>query len=248
MLEPVRKRSLSEAVFDQLQNEIVRGEIAPGAVLPAERELCDALQVNRGAVREALKRLEQAGLVSVRQGGGSRVLDFRTSAGLDLLPALVVSDTGRIEIGAARSVIELRSALAPDIARRAADRRGAACKRRLAKTVARMRETATDPAALGDLALEFWSELIQASDNIAYRLAFNCLDRAYAPGRKVFSAVFAEEFSDLASYAAIAEAVGRRDGDAAEACARALVRRGEVAVTNALEMLETARAEGFPAA
>ena len=43
-------------------------------------------------MREALQRLSQAGLVEVRHGGSTTVRDFRTSAGLDLLPRLLVRD------------------------------------------------------------------------------------------------------------------------------------------------------------
>lgn len=57
MLKPVRKQSLSDAVFTQLRDQIVSGALAPGEPLPAERLLCEALGVNRGSVREALRRL-----------------------------------------------------------------------------------------------------------------------------------------------------------------------------------------------
>lgn len=76
MLKPVRRQSLSDAVFDQLRDRIVSGAMRAGDPLPAERALCEALGVNRGAVREALKRLAQARLVAVQHGGASRVLDF----------------------------------------------------------------------------------------------------------------------------------------------------------------------------
>ena len=59
-LQPVERRSLSDAVFDQLSGEILAGSLAPGDALPSERRLCELLQVNRGAVREGLKRLRQA--------------------------------------------------------------------------------------------------------------------------------------------------------------------------------------------
>ena len=52
-LKPVARKSLSDAVFDQLSQEIVQGRMRPGTPLPSERSLCDMLRVNRGAVREA---------------------------------------------------------------------------------------------------------------------------------------------------------------------------------------------------
>ena len=50
-------------------------------------ELCDAFAVNRGAVREALKRLEQIRLVSMHQGGRTRARDWREAAG-DMVPVV----------------------------------------------------------------------------------------------------------------------------------------------------------------
>ena len=42
--------------------------IAPGDALPSERQLSDELGASRHAVREALKRLQQAGLISISPG------------------------------------------------------------------------------------------------------------------------------------------------------------------------------------
>ena len=104
-LSKIDRRTLSDAVFDQLSREIVDGHMEPGALLPSERELVQVLGVNRGAVREALKRLAQRGLVQIQQGGGTRVLDYRQSAGLDLLGALMVRGDGEVDVRVARSVM-----------------------------------------------------------------------------------------------------------------------------------------------
>ena len=125
-LKPVARKSLSDAVFDQLSQEIVQGRMRPGTPLPSERSLCDMLRVNRGAVREALKRLSQAGLILIQHGGGTRVLDFKQTASLDLLDHLLFRHDGTIDLRVARSVMEMRAVMAPDIARLAARRRGPA--------------------------------------------------------------------------------------------------------------------------
>ena len=94
MFKPVEKKSLADAVFEQLRDQIVSGRMEPGEALPAERVLSEQLDVNRGAVREALKRLEQARLISIRHGGATRVLDYRTNAGTDLLAELLIDANG----------------------------------------------------------------------------------------------------------------------------------------------------------
>lgn len=238
-LRLVRKQSLSDAVFEQLRDQIVSGEMAPGSPLPAERILCEALGVNRGSVREAVKRLQQSRLVSVRHGGTSHVLDFRATAGLDLLSELIVTPSGRFDTGVVRGIVEMRSALAPDIARLAALRARPAHRGELDRTAAAMAARLTDLAALQELAAEFWSHLVDAADNLPYRLAYNSLRATYDQCRELFTQVLAEEIGDVARYRTIATAVRKRDAVRAEALARELVRRGERGILRALAQLES---------
>ena len=141
-LQRIEKKTLSDEVYEQLSGEIVEGRFDPGVNLPAERQLCEMLGVNRGAIREALKRLAQAGLVSISQGGGTKVLDFRRNAGLDLLGRMLFHRDGRVNLDVARSVMEMRSALAPDIARLCAQRADRADAALLRQIVGQMDEAA----------------------------------------------------------------------------------------------------------
>jgi GntR family transcriptional repressor for pyruvate dehydrogenase complex len=239
MLEPVRRQSVSDAVFRQLRDQIVMGVMEPGASLPAERALCEVLGVNRGAVREALRRLEQARLVSVRHGGTSEVLDFRRSAGLDLLADLVLQPSGDLDLPVIRSIVEMRSAIAPDVARLAAERGGPAIGDRLGGVLVAMDAAGDDLARLQGLSLDFWSALIDGCDNLAYRLAYNTLQRVYERASELVRPLLALELTARADYGRLADAV--REGDVAKSgrLARRLVRRGEGALLGALEELAT---------
>lgn len=237
-LKPIRKQSLSDAVFEQIRNQIVSGEMVPGSPLPAERVLCEALGVNRGSVREALKRLEQSRLVSVRHGGTSHVLDYRASAGLDLLAELIVDPAGTFDTRVVRAIVEMRSALAPDIARRAAERARPAQHEALERTAAAIESNAGDLPTLQGLAAEFWSHLVDASDNVAYRLAYNSLRATYDQCRELFTQVMADEIGDVARYRAIAAAVRRHEPQTAETLARELIQCGERGITRALRQLD----------
>jgi len=246
VLHPVRRKSLSDAVFDQLREQIVRGEMRAGTALPGERALCEALDVNRGALREALKRLAQARLVAVQHGGVSRVLDYRSSAGLELLPDLLLTEAGGFDPDVVRSVVEMRSALAPDIARLAATRGGESAAGTLDAVVERMEAAGDDLRALQTLAMEFWSALVDGTGNVAYRLAYNSLRQTYERCMDVLTGILADELGDRRSYRAIATAVRRRDARSAERLARALTRRGEQRLLDVVAALERARPRPVP--
>lgn len=244
-LTPIARQSLSDAVFEQLRAQIVGGDIAAGDPLPSERILCEALGVNRGAVREALRRLEQARLVSVRHGGTSRALDYRQHAGLDLLDHLLVTPAGEFDIAVVRSVMEMRSAIAPDAARWAAERRTLSQCDALDRVLAAMRQRADDLIALQGIAVDFWAVLITAADNIAYRLAYNTLRATYSRCDALLVRVLEPELRNLDAYGAIAQAIRAHDSGRAEQQARALVRLGEASVKVALEQMENLKtAEG----
>ena len=61
--------SKSEEIIAVLRSEILRGQYRPGERLPSERDLAARFESNRGAIREAIKKLEQLGIVAVAPGG-----------------------------------------------------------------------------------------------------------------------------------------------------------------------------------
>ncbi len=58
-----------EEITNILREEILRGQYRAGERLPSERDLAARFESNRGAVREAIKKLEQLGIVEVKPGG-----------------------------------------------------------------------------------------------------------------------------------------------------------------------------------
>jgi DNA-binding GntR family transcriptional regulator len=61
-------------MYHALAADIKQGAYAIGSALPTERELCEMFNVSRHTAREALRQLEQRGMISRRQGSGSTVL------------------------------------------------------------------------------------------------------------------------------------------------------------------------------
>ncbi len=224
-LERIPKRSLTDAVFDQLVARIVSGRLAPGQALPPERLLCAELGVSRTAVREAMSRLAQLRLVAVRHGGETRVLDFRATGGLDLLPHLLGQQDGSLAAEVLRAGVEMRAAMAPELARAAALRGGADTAAALEPVLAAMAATTALPE-LQQHSLAFWQHVVDGAGNLAYQLAFNTLRDAFLSMREVVAAAQATELRDGKGYRAIARAIGDGDGDAAARAARAHIALG----------------------
>ncbi|HEY6757849.1 MAG TPA: FadR/GntR family transcriptional regulator [Baekduia sp.] len=61
--QPLERRPVYEQIADRLRESILTGELAPGSVLPSERELSERFGVGRTTVREALRALQTKGLV-----------------------------------------------------------------------------------------------------------------------------------------------------------------------------------------
>lgn len=64
-------------VYNRLKNEITKGTYPIGSFLPRECELEEIYQVSRTTVRNAVKMLVRDGMVEVRQGCGTRVLEHK---------------------------------------------------------------------------------------------------------------------------------------------------------------------------
>lgn len=77
-----RQNRIFQDVVDQIQEAILTGEFKPGDMLPSERDMKEMFQTSRGTLREALRVLEQKGLIEIRLGvtGGAMVKASMTDA------------------------------------------------------------------------------------------------------------------------------------------------------------------------
>jgi DNA-binding FadR family transcriptional regulator len=145
---PIRRSSADE-VLHALTDAIEKGVYGVGTLLPAERQLATQFGVSRVVVREAAKKLEQRGLISIRQGIGVRVVNDRARPIQDSFYASLPEEKMRLkQCAQARALIE------PELAALAAQNlRRAEFLPRLRSTQDRLRdETDIAQAALLDIA------------------------------------------------------------------------------------------------
>src|SRR5580704_5906244 len=96
---PKDKSSRASAVVAQLREEIMNGSRMPGAPL-RELTLANELKVSQSTVREALQRLEHAGLVTRKANLGTTVTrlspkDVRERVWLRLVLECLAADAAR---------------------------------------------------------------------------------------------------------------------------------------------------------
>lgn len=70
LFQPLPVKRTFKEIADQIRNSIYSKTLKPGDKLPSERELAVQFNVGRISVREALRMLEQAGLILIKQGSG----------------------------------------------------------------------------------------------------------------------------------------------------------------------------------
>jgi DNA-binding FadR family transcriptional regulator len=235
-LQPVARRSVPDEVFDQILDDVVSGEFAPGEALPSERKLAEVLGVSRPAVREALQRVAQAGLVEVRQGDSTTVRDYRRHASLDLLPRLLLP-RGELDPSVARSILEARLLIGPQVAALAAERAGARLEDVLREVVTAIAE-GPDPVVRQRHALTFWDRIVDGADSIVFRLMFNSLRSAYEPAIEALATLMAAEVDQVDVYRAVADAIVGGDSDRARAAAHDLLAPATGALLTAIRQLE----------
>jgi DNA-binding FadR family transcriptional regulator len=228
--------SRHDSIARVLREEILRGGYEAGNRLPAERELAARFSANRSSVREALKKLEQLGLVSIRHGGGATVQELHT-ASLDIVPHLLFVD-GRLNREVAGQILDVHEMLIAGAARLAIERGTDDQLLHARELVARL----GDPGATGDDFAAILPELLEliahASRNLVLQLARNALRELFlqrAPAGRPHRPVLppAGTFGPIARE--IVAAIDRRDAGAAEEAVRRLHRASRERVLAAVE-------------
>ncbi|MGW7658778.1 FadR/GntR family transcriptional regulator [Streptomyces sp. NPDC054756] len=226
MTEPrIRREAVSDQLFTLLRDRVLSGALAPGTPLTSERDLAAEFGVNRHAVREAVKRLQQARLVEVSHGGRTRVLDWRRTAGLDLALQLAHTDGLSASYDLSRDILEMRASIGADAARLCAARCPEETASGIVGAAAAYAHRGPDLADLAAADVAWWRLIVEGSGNIAYLLAFNTLVEDRFTAGEVPVALRATELLDIAGHMKLAALIASRDEKGAEAAARALLAR-----------------------
>ncbi|MBF0257969.1 MAG: FadR family transcriptional regulator [Desulfamplus sp.] len=159
--QKAKKNRIFQDVVEQIQDAILEGKLHPGDVLPPERELRETFNVSRGTLREALRVLEQKGLIEIRlgTGGGARVKEAGTDQLTETLALMLRSGAlPVVDIG------EFREGMEGKIASLAATR---ATEKDIIK-IKKLLAVATEMAEKGEAG---WEDFLDADEAIHKQLA-----------------------------------------------------------------------------
>ncbi|MEU4395549.1 FadR/GntR family transcriptional regulator [Kribbella sp. NPDC023855] len=212
-------RGLAHELVERLKGRILAGELEPGSKLPTESSLTAEFGVSRTVVREAISRLQAAGLVETFQGRGSFVLS--------LPPA-----TERFALGEVRShrdvleLLELRIGVEVEAAGLAAGRRTGHHLRAIDRALDDFRRIGDDPSSSVAADFAFHLKVASASGNRFYTELIGSLGpmMVMLPRTRLDPAYEMSDASHLSrvvlEHENIAVAITNSDPDAARAAMR----------------------------
>ncbi|GKS73486.1 FadR family transcriptional regulator [Acidovorax sp. SUPP950] len=231
---PVRRaRGLANAVVEDFSGKIRDRLLTPGDKLPTESEIMRAHDVSRTVVREALSKLQAAGLVETRHGIGTFVLPPRAGGVFRLDPSEL---TASVDVLA---VLELRISLETESA-------GLAAMRRSETHLQAMRQALDDfernVAMGGDTVghdFRFHLQIAEATGNPYFADIMNHLGTTLIPRTRISgirNAVRGHEYLSRVNreHEEIYSAIARKDPESARAAMR-------IHLTNSRERLRLAQ-------
>lgn len=238
-LESVRTPSLVDRVFEQLRSQILSGAIPAGSRLPNERELADALHVNRQVVREALQRLEFLELLEVRHGQGAFVQELSASSALQVVEALL-RDPAVVTRELLDQLLVFRRHITLSVV-------GLAAANRSDEQLVRARALLEDEAAEGadpkralDIDLRWNALLGEATGNLMYQIVTNLFTKLVARLGPLYYNEERDHQRSMTNHRAMLRAIEARDPDAAVRLVDEMLRYSEERIRSEASRLEAA--------
>jgi GntR family transcriptional regulator, transcriptional repressor for pyruvate dehydrogenase complex len=215
LVGPVRPHALNYDVLRYLTDEIVSGSLPVGSLLPSERQLSESLHVSRQMVREALRTLQERGMVEIVPARGTFVREATSVDGARTMEAFY-----RRSKATARDIVEARSMLEAYSTRLAAVRAETAELSALERCQADIQGT-DDPIEGAQFDLTYHWLIAKASHNPVVETMFGSI------GGLIFEQMLRTTIDPklnrkgLPHHKGIIDALRRRDADEAEQQMRA---------------------------
>ncbi len=148
---PLQQGSVVLLVIERIKQALINDELKPGDYLPSESELTRNLGVGKSSVREAIKMLQAMGILEVRRGQGTRILEHPSEDALNSMVFQMI-----LAKGVTKDMLDLRKMFEPAYT-------VMALERATEEDIERIRKTVTD----------FEDAIARNEHNSSYDLAFH---------------------------------------------------------------------------
>lgn len=212
---------LYESIVSHIENQILNGALAPGDQLPSERELTQQFGVSRTAVREAIKTLREKGLVEVRLGRGTYVINKTSRAmqrSFNLLVKIGYTD-------AFSDLTQIREILEPEIAALAAQYATEEQVQAMRRTVDVLRDSDLNINDLAEADSDFHLILAEATQNKIIPILLDSITALVHDQRYQLLTLPDRGPMTLHEHSAILEAIETHNPDAAREAMRQHLQR-----------------------
>ncbi len=229
---PIRASKVYEQITEQIEQRILKGELRSGDRLPTERELAEQFQASRTAVREAMKTLAQKGLVDMRPGRGTIVIDGTSRAMRHSLGLMM-----RVgQISGSENLVEVREILEPEIAALAATRATAEHIAALQEAVTIMDASLDDADTYIAADNDFHRALAKATQNELILTFVDSIVYLLSEQRKHIFSVGGGSARGQIYHKLLLDTILRRDPEAARAAMRGHLQQVRADVETALSL------------
>lgn len=236
-----------EQVVAQLGRDISGGRYPPGALLPAEPELCQRFGFSRIVIREAIKSLVAKGMLEVSRRLGTVVRD--TSHWNLFDPQVIAWRAASAEFDAtmARDLMELRRIVEPAAVRLAAERASADERRALRMAYMAMARAVAGKGDYVEADVAFHTTILAACGNQYLRQMQQAMS-AMLEGSFAVMQKPGGPAASLPLHETVCAGIERGDAAMAEAAAIELIAMAQQDLRDGLAERRRATSAGAPAA
>lgn len=218
-LTKVSRNKLHQQIAAQIQELISQGKLKDGDQLPPERELASVFEVSRHSVREAIRTLEEKGVLQSRVGSGTYVIARDKPSVADFLAWALEKEEDQLA-----ETFQLRQMIEPKIAALAARNSNPALLQRLDRLMEQQRAATGDYTRLANLDELFHLALAEASGNGILFEVVRRINKLTGGTRKGLAAFKPRRRQTIEGHTQIIEAIRQKDSHMAELAMRKHIR------------------------
>jgi GntR family transcriptional regulator, transcriptional repressor for pyruvate dehydrogenase complex len=162
MFQPVKANRISDEISNQIRDVLMSGKVKAGDRLPTERQLAEQFGASRASVREALRGLEQQGVITIKKGVNGGVFVAHVDNTLVSRPMETLFRLKKLTI---QDITEARLVFEPAAARLACERATAEDLAEMRQVIAHMEEAVRRGHTFRSYDLAFHRLIARASRN-----------------------------------------------------------------------------------